>query len=84
MKNLVSGVMRDIETNFSVKYPFSTLSLVEVPVQFHSFPHESTQTRAEVQPSLVLLPEKLSTLDNAGFDRQFTRQKKEIHVIIRS
>ncbi len=76
LKNLISGIMRDLETNFSVKYPFRTLSLVEVPVQFHSYPRECTQTRAEVQPSMVLLPEKLSTLDNAGFYRQFTRQKK--------
>ena len=59
---LVSGIMRELETNFSTKYPFKTLSLVEVPVQFYSYPKESTQTRAEVQPSMVLLPEKLSTL----------------------
>jgi len=78
LSNLVSGIMRELETNFSVKYPFKTLSLVEVPVQFYSFPKKSTQTRAEVQPSIVLLPEKLSTLRNAGFGKQFTRQKKRM------
>ncbi|MDO9581161.1 MAG: ABC transporter permease, partial [Bacteroidales bacterium] len=78
LSNLVSGIMRELETNFSVKYPFKTLSLVEVPVQFYSFPKKSTQTRAEVQPSMVLLPEKLSTLRNAGFGKQFTRQKKRM------
>jgi hypothetical protein len=78
VKTLVSGIMRELETNFSVKYPFRTLSLVEVPVQYHSYPRESTQTRAEVQPSLVLLPEKLSTLENSGFYKQFTRQKKRM------
>lgn len=76
LSNLVSGIMRELETNFSTKYPFKTLSLVEVPVQFYSYPKESTQTRAEVQPSMVLLPEKLSTLQNAGFYKQFTRTKK--------
>ena len=76
LKFMISGIMRDLETNFSVKYPFKTLSLVEVPVQFYSYPKESTQTRAEVQPSMVLLPEKLSTLQNAGFSKQFNRQKK--------
>lgn len=75
---LVSGIMRELETNFSVKYPFKTLSLVEVPVQFHSYPRNNTQTRAEVQPSMVLLPEKFSTLQNAGFYKQFTRQKKRM------
>jgi len=75
LPDLVSGIMRDLETNFSTKYPFRSLSLVEVPVQFHSFSRECTNTRAEVQPAMVLLPERLSTLENAGFEKQFSRQK---------
>ena len=75
---LVSGIMRELETSFSTKYPFKTLGLLEVPVQFYSYPRMSTQTRAELQPSLVLLPEKLSMLDNAGFLKRFTRQKKRM------
>lgn len=75
---LVSGIMRDLETNFSTGYPFKTLSLLEVPVQFYSYPKRSTQTRAELQPSMVLLPEKLATIDNAGFSKRFTRQKKRM------
>jgi len=75
---LVSGIMRELETSFSTKYPFRTLSLLEVPVQFYSYPRMSTQTRAELQPSMVLLPEKLSTLQNAGFQKRFTRQKKRM------
>jgi hypothetical protein len=75
---LVSGIMRELEINFSTKYPFSTLTLLEVPVQFYSYPKMNTQTRAELQPSMVLLPEKLSTLLNRGFGRQFTRQKKNM------
>jgi len=78
LPNLVSGIMRELETNFSTKYPFKTLSLVEVPVQFYSFPRKNTQTRAEVQPSMVLLPEKLSTIENAGFYKRFIRQKKRM------
>ena len=78
LPNLVSTIMRELETNFSTKYPFRTLSLVEVPVQFYSYPKMSTQTRAELQPSMVLLPEKLSTLLNRGFGSQFTRQKKNM------
>ncbi len=75
---LVSGIMRDLETNFSTKYPFKTLSLLEVPVQFYSYPRMSTQTRAELQPSMVLMPEKMSTLLSRGFLKQFTRQKKRM------
>jgi ABC-type transport system involved in multi-copper enzyme maturation permease subunit len=75
---LVKGIMRDLEVNFSTRYPFKTLSLLEVPVQFFSLPRMSTQTRAEVQPSMVLLPEKLSTTQGAGFKRRFTRNKKRM------
>jgi hypothetical protein len=78
LPNLVSGIMRELETSFSTRYPFKTLSLVEVPVQFYSFPKNNTQTRAEVQPSMVLLPEKLSTIENAGFAKRFTRQKRRM------
>jgi hypothetical protein len=78
LPNLVSGIMRELETNFSTRYPFKTLSLVEVPVQFYSYPKKNTQTRAEVQPSMVLLPEKLSTIENAGFNKRFNRQKKRM------
>jgi hypothetical protein len=78
LPNLVSGIMRELETSFSTRYPFKELSLVEVPVQFYSYPKKNTQTRAEVQPSMVLLPEKLSTIENAGFYKRFTRQKKRM------
>jgi hypothetical protein len=78
LSTLVSGIMRELETTFSTKYPFRTLGLLEVPVQFYSYPRMSTQTRAELQPSLVLLPEKLSTLQNAGFQKRFNRQKKRM------
>jgi hypothetical protein len=75
---LVSGIMRELETNFSTKYPFKTLTLIEVPVQFYSYPKKNTQTRGELQPSMVLLPERLSTLDQAGFARNFKRQKRNM------
>ena len=75
---LVSGIMRELEATFSTRYPFKTLSFVEVPVQFYSYPRLSTQTRAELQPSMVLMPEKLLTLENAGFGKRFSRQKKRM------
>lgn len=75
---LVSGIMNELETNFSSEYPFNTLSFVEVPVQFYSYPRMSTQTRAEIQPSLVLLPERMATIRNAGFRKQKARQKRRM------
>ncbi len=78
LPSLVSGIMRELETSFSTRYPYKTLSLVEVPVQFYSYPKKNTQTRAEVQPSMVLLPEKLSTIENAGFHKRFKNQKRRM------
>jgi hypothetical protein len=77
LSHLVSGIMRELESSFSTKYPFKTLSLVEAPVQYFSYPRKNTQTRTEVQPSLVILPEKLSTISQAGFARRLTRQKRQ-------
>ncbi len=78
LKFLVSGIMRDLETSFSTKYPFKTLTLIEAPVQFYSFPRINTQTRAEVQPSMVIVPERLATIEQAGFGKRFTRQKRQM------
>ncbi len=76
--SLISGTMRELETNFSTAYPFNSLSLVEVPVYFHSEEKKNTQTRAEVQPSLILLPEKLATMTNADFHGTLKRQKRRM------
>jgi hypothetical protein len=78
LPDLVSGMMRELETSFSTEYPFKTLRLVDVPVQFHSYPRSNTQTRAEVQPSMILLPEKMATLRYAGFRKEFIQQKKRM------
>lgn len=73
---LVSGIMDDLANNFSTEYPFKKLQLVEVPVQFHSLERKNTQTRSEVQPSMILLPEKLVTFREAGFAKAIKTQKK--------
>jgi hypothetical protein len=78
LPNLISGAMRDLENNISTDYPFSRLSLVEVPIQYFSYPRKNTQTRAEVQPSMILLPEKLATIDYADFYFNKKRTKKNM------
>ena len=78
LANLISGIMTELETNFSTEYPFERLILVEVPVYFHSVDKKNTQTRAEVQPSMILLPEKLATIDEAGFHQTIKRQQRRM------
>lgn len=75
---LISGIMDELTNNFSTEYPFEKLQLVEVPVQFHSLEKKNTQTRSEVQPSMILLPEKLVTLSNAGFYKTIKDQKRRM------
>ena len=78
LPNLISGVMRDLENNLSTDYPFKQLNLVEVPIHYFSFPRKNTQTRAEVQPSMILLPEKLAVIDFADFYSNKKRTKKRM------
>ncbi len=74
--NLISGVMTELEINFNTSYPFKELSLVEVPIQYRSTPRKNTQTMSEVQPSMILLPEKLANITEGGFYRNIKRQKR--------
>ncbi len=75
---LIENVMNELETNFKTSYPFNSLNLVEVPVQFRSIEKKNTQTLAEVQPSMVLLPEKLSIMNDGDFYRTIKRNKKRM------
>lgn len=78
LPNIISGFMKDLESGFGTPYPFRSFSILESPVNFYSFPKRNTQTRAEVQPSMVIVPEKLSTIRQAGFAKRFERQKKQM------
>lgn len=78
LPSILNILMTDLERSFTTEYPFKSLSLIEVPVQFFSFPRTNTQTRAEVQPSLVLLPEKLVTISQSGFQHSYKMQKKRM------
>lgn len=78
LPTLITGFMRDLEIQFTTSYPFPTLGFVEVPIQFYSFPRMGTQTRAELQPSMILVPERLVTMQNAGFDARFKQQKRRM------
>lgn len=77
LPSILNVLMSDLERSFSTEYPFSSLSFIETPVQYYSYPRRNTQTRAEVQPSLVLLPEKLVTIAQSGFRHSFKQQKKK-------
>jgi hypothetical protein len=75
---LISNIMDELETNFSTSYPYKSLTLVEVPIHFHSIEKKNTQTLAEVQPAMVLLPEKLADVDYGDFYVTLKRNKRRM------
>jgi len=68
--------MKDLESNFSTKYPFKTLSIARVPVQFHSYPKESHANTGRSSAINGSSSERLSTMNQAGFLKLFNQQKK--------
>lgn len=73
-------------------YPFDRINLVEVPIQFHAYERPQVQTYENIQPEMILMPEKgagLRTMDFARYkfyeERRNRRQNeartpKEIEV----
>jgi len=75
---LIKDVMNELEINFKTSYPFKSLNLVEVPVQYRSIDKKNTRSLAEVQPSMILLPERLAIMEDGDFYRTIKRNKKRM------
>lgn len=58
---IVRNMRENLERNYRLSYPFNRFSVVEVPVQFFSYPRAWSQAQETVQPEMVLFPEKGST-----------------------
>ncbi|MDZ7372847.1 MAG: hypothetical protein ONB23_02660 [candidate division KSB1 bacterium] len=73
----LTAIIRDererFEADLGLSYPYRRLNLVEVPIQFGSYPRVWTSARETVQPELVLLPEKGVLLASADFE-EFRRR----------
>lgn len=72
LPSLVTQLVKNMETRYTSSYPFKTLSFVETPTIFGSVPKPNSVSRADVQPALVLLPERLSSwnLPGANFENE--------------
>ncbi|MGD9555941.1 MAG: ABC transporter permease subunit [Mangrovibacterium sp.] len=55
---ILSETLTDFERKIDLFYPFERLSLVEVPVQFCSYERVLSGTREQIQPEMILYPEK--------------------------
>ncbi len=54
----------------TLQYPYSWLTLVEVPCNFHAFAGRSLQTGERVQGGMVFLPEKRYSVDESSYSHE--------------
>lgn len=67
---LIAGEKNNYEQGeLDLYYPFRRLNLVEVPIQFHAYERPYTQITANLQPEMVLIPEKGAGLASLDFKR---------------
>lgn len=73
---LIRELKGDFERRLELTYPFSRLTLVEVPVQFHGYPRLWTVREETVQPEMILLTERAASLFAADFRRFMNRSRR--------
>lgn len=66
---LIVELKQDYERELGLNYPYTSLSLVETPVQFTSYERIWTSANEFVQPQIVYLPENGFGMDEADFKR---------------
>ncbi len=75
MASLIRGQKLDYETNLGLTYPYLRLSLIEVPIQFYSYPRAYTLQQETVQPEMVFLPENGVLISGADFKQAMRFEK---------
>jgi hypothetical protein len=73
---LIATALKDYERKVDMYYPFDRFNLVEVPAQFFSYPRTLIGEREQIQPELVLFPEKGLLIDEADFAGNITRMER--------
>jgi hypothetical protein len=63
----IRNLKNEYEVELGMEYPFSKLSLIEVPIQFYSYERLWTVGQDMVQPQLVFLPEMGTICGSADF-----------------
>ncbi len=76
LPSLISELQGDYERKTGIKYPFKTLSLIEVPVHYRTIKRLWTNNIESVQPEMVFLPENAITIREADFARMLKRKKR--------
>lgn len=75
---LIRDMKQDFENRIELTYPYRRFSLVEVPVQFLSYPRIWTETMETVQPEMVFLPERGVMMPGADFRQSIRRLERRM------
>ncbi len=76
LKILIRERLNNYEAKLNLHYPFSSLSLVEVPVQFNSYQHLWMGGMENVQPAIIYMAEKAARYHSADLAGNYYNFKK--------
>ncbi len=77
--SLIRSLKDEYEIQTGLTYPYERLSLVEVPIQFHTYRRFWTAAQEVVQPEIILIPEMGMLSAGADFEmqRRFAERRQE-------
>lgn len=74
--SFIHNIRENLERTYKLSYPFKRFSVVEVPVQFSTYPRAWSQAQEAVQPEMVLFPEKGCVFGQLDVERAWKNQIK--------
>jgi len=81
LKDTLAPIIQELKESFEVRknrvYPFEKLAFIETPISFTGYVRNWKGHSEMIQPELVFLPERLTTLPSANFkiSKVWTRQR---------
>lgn len=74
--DLIATALKDYERKIDLYYPFERFTIVEVPPQFYSYPRTLVAEREQIQPEMILFPERGLLIEEADFEGSIQRMER--------
>lgn len=78
LSSVIKEIKADYELELNLDYYYNNFSMVEVPIQFHSYARRWASYQEVVQPQMVYVPEKCATISLADLKGTYNREKRRI------